>query len=168
MRIALSGADKWRGLSNRICKKASDRPRFLAFCDSALAWIVILWEPEFRREEHDGAATRRSAEGPVASGAGQDYRQGPPAGAAGAANRLAVPRWALRRGVPGGSGPARPADAAGSGPLHPEAHAQFVGRGAVRALARETLLPNLLRRAELLPQAAVRPLVADALAPAAR
>src|SRR5271169_6785633 len=48
-----------------------------------------------------------------------------------------------------------------------EAHAQPVGRGAVRALGGEPVLPVLLRRAELLPQAAVRPVVADALAPAA-
>src|SRR5215471_98795 len=37
----------------------------------------------------------------------------------------------------------------------------------VRAVAGEPLLPILLRRTELLPQAAVRPLVTDALAPAA-
>jgi hypothetical protein len=29
-------------LSNRICEKAGDWPRFLAFCDSDLALIVIL------------------------------------------------------------------------------------------------------------------------------
>src|SRR5262249_56714388 len=39
--------------------------------------------------------------------------------------------------------------------------------GAVRALAGEPVSPILLRRAELLPQTAVRPLVTDALAPAA-
>jgi len=64
-----------------------------------------------------------------------------------------------------GSGPARPPDPAGGGAVHPEAHAQPVGRGAVCALAGEPLLPILLRRAELLLQPAVRPLVADALAP---
>src|SRR6516165_8563617 len=53
------------------------------------------------------------------------------------------------------------------GAVHPEADAQAVGRGAVCALAGEPLLPILLRRAELLPQPAVRPLVTDALAPAA-
>src|SRR5215470_7273824 len=56
-----------------------------------------------------------------------------------------------------GSGPAPPADPAGGGAVHPEAHAQSVGRGAVRALAGEPLIPVLLRRAELLPQPAVRP-----------
>jgi transposase-like protein DUF772 len=64
MQIALGDAGKRIGLSNRICKKARDWPRFLAFCDSALAPIVILWRPGFRHEEHDGAATRRAAEGP--------------------------------------------------------------------------------------------------------
>jgi hypothetical protein len=34
-----------------------------------------------------------------------------------------------------GSGPAWLADSAGGGIVHPEAHAQSVGRGAVRALA---------------------------------
>jgi hypothetical protein len=43
-----------------------------------------------------------------------------------------------------------------------------VGRGAVRTLAGESVLPVLLRRIELLPPAAVRPLVADALEAAAR
>src|SRR5215470_11569373 len=66
-----------------------------------------------------------------------------------------------------GSGPARPADPSGGGAVHPEAHAQPVGRSAVCALAGEPLLPILLRRAELLPSAPVRPLVTDALAPAA-
>ena len=61
----------------------------------------------------------------------------------------------------------RPADATGRRPVHPEAHAQSLGRGAVRALAGEPLLPVLLRRVELLPPAAVRSLIDDALAPAA-
>src|SRR5262249_8465855 len=65
------------------------------------------------------------------------------------------------------SGSARSADPAGGGAVHPEAHAQPVGRGAVRALAGETLLPVLLRRAELLPRIAVQPFVSDALAPTA-
>ena len=66
-----------------------------------------------------------------------------------------------------GSGSAAAADPVGSGAVDPEAHARPVGRGAVRALAGEPVLPVLLRRIELLPPAAVRPLVADALAPAA-
>jgi hypothetical protein len=40
--MALRGADNRSELNNRICKKASDRRRFLAFCDSDLALIVIL------------------------------------------------------------------------------------------------------------------------------
>lgn len=44
-----------------------------------------------------------------------------------------------------GSGPAWAADAAGGGALHPETHAQPVGRGAVRALGGEPLLPVILR-----------------------
>ena len=50
------------------------------------------------------------------------------------------------------SGSAWLADAAGRRPVHPEAHAQPLGRGAVRALDREPLLPILLRRVELLPR----------------
>ena len=48
-----------------------------------------------------------------------------------------------------------------AGPLIPEAHARFVGRGAVRALAGKPVLPVLLWRTQLLPQAAARPLVHD-------
>jgi transposase len=69
-------------------------------------------------------------------------------------------------GVPARPRPAGPADAAGGRAVHPEAHAQSQRRGAVRALAGEPVLPILLRRAVILSQAAVRPLVADPLAPA--
>ncbi len=58
------------------------------------------------------------------------------------------------------------ADAADSRAVAPEAQAQPVGRGAVRAGWR-TPLPILLRRIELLPPAAVRPFLVDALAAAA-
>src|SRR6266568_4018062 len=63
--------------------------------------------------------------------------------------------------------PAAAADPAGGRAVDPEAHARFVGRGVVRALAGEPVLPVLLRRIELLPPTTVRPLVADTLAPAA-
>src|SRR3546814_5449901 len=73
---------------------------------------------------------------------------------------------ALRRDLCAGSRPAAAADPPGGGALHPEAHAQPVRRGAVRALDREPVLPVLLRRGRVPPRAAVRPLVADPLAPA--
>jgi hypothetical protein len=65
------------------------------------------------------------------------------------------------------AGADQPGLPAGGGAVHPEAHARCVGRGVVRALAGEPVLPVLLRRIELLPLAAVRPLIDDALAPAA-
>src|SRR5215472_14559079 len=102
-----------------------------------------------------GETTGRSSKGSVTAGAGRDHRSGPSAGAAGARDRLGVSRSALCERVCARSGPARPADPAGGGPVHPQAHAQPVGRSAVRALAGEPLLPILLRRAELLPPAAV-------------
>src|SRR5438105_4130009 len=43
-------------------------------------------------------------------------------------------------GLYAGSGPARSVDPAGGGIVHPEAHAQPVGRGAVRALVGEPVL----------------------------
>src|SRR3954470_11543967 len=43
----------------------------------------------------------------------------------------------------------------------PQAHARPLGRGAMRALGREPVLPAVLRRGVLLPSASVRPLVAD-------
>ena len=60
-----------------------------------------------------------------------------------------------------GPGQAWPADAAGGRAVHPQAHAQPVGPGFVRALAGEPVLPVLLWRIELLPRAAVRALVID-------
>src|SRR6266849_2158999 len=113
-----------------------------------------------------GEATGRSSEGSAAAGAGSDHRSGPSAGAAGARDRLGVSRQAVCRRVHGRSGAAAAADPAGGRAVHFEAHARFVGRGAVRALAGEPVLPILLRRIELLPRAAVRPLLADALASA--
>src|SRR5215472_7188432 len=115
-----------------------------------------------------GETTRRSPEGSVTAGTGSDHRSGPSAGATGRRDRLGVSRSALCQRLHAGSGPARPADPAGGGAVHPQTHAQSVGRGAVRALAGEPVLPILLWRAELLPQTAVPPLVTDALAPAAR
>src|SRR3546814_251905 len=85
---------------------------------------------------------------------------------AGRRDRLGLPGPALRRDLCAGRGPAAAADAPGGGTLHPEAHAQPVRRGAVRALGREPVLPALLRRGRVPPRAAVRPLVADPLAPA--
>src|SRR5215212_9982450 len=63
-------------------------------------------------------------------------------------------------------GPPAAADAVDGGVGDPQAHARPLGRGAMRALGREPVLPAVLRRGVLLPSASVRPLVADALAPA--
>src|ERR1700680_2543062 len=115
--------------------------------------------------EH-GQTTGRSPEGPAATGARSDHRPGAPAGAAGGGDRLGLSRWALQLGLPAGTRPAGPADAAGGRPLHPEADAQPLRRGAVRAVDREPVLSVLLRRAELLPPAAVRSLLNNPLAPA--
>jgi len=52
------------------------------------------------------------------------------------------------------------------GAFDPQAHARSLRRGPVRALGREPLLPAVLRRGVLPAQADVRPLIADALAPA--
>ena len=63
-------------------------------------------------------------------------------------------------------------DAAGDGqpplPLRPQAHAFAQRRGSVRALGGEPVFSVFLRRARVPPRARLRPLVADALAPAAR
>src|SRR5713226_7382392 len=101
-------------------------------------------------------------EGFAPTGTRSDHRHGSSAGAVGRADRLGVSRRALRLGVPTGPWSTWLADAAGGGPFHSQAHAQPIGRGAVRAVDREPVFPVLLRRAELLPQAALRPLVADA------
>jgi hypothetical protein len=114
-----------------------------------------------------GETTGRPSKRSITAGTGRDYRSGSPAGAAGPRNRLGVSRSALCQRLHAGSGPTRPADPAGGGAVDREAQAQPVGRSAVRALAGEPLLPILLRRAELLPPAAVRPLVTDTLAAAA-
>src|SRR4030095_13159996 len=81
---------------------------------------------------------------------------------------LGFSRPALQRRLSAWAGPTAAADTAGGRADDPQAHAQPVGRGAVRALAGEPVLPVLLRRRGVLPPAAVRPHVADALAAAAR
>src|SRR5215217_3148177 len=63
-------------------------------------------------------------------------------------------------------GPPAAADPVDGGVGDPQSHARPLGRGAMRALGREPVLPAVLRRGVLLPSASVRPLVADALAPA--
>ena len=81
-------------------------------------------------------------------------------------DRLAVSGGAVRGGLFGQAGPSAAADKAHGGAFDPQAHAQSVRRGSLRALGREPVFPALLRRGVLRPQAAVRPVVADALAPA--
>src|SRR6266581_7053064 len=142
------------------------RVGFLAIWDSGFRRIMRFGGGSFALGGRDGKATGRSSEGPVAAGAGSDHRPRASAGAAGARDRLAVSRRPLCRRVHGRSGAAAAADPAGGRAVHLKAHARFVGRGAVRALAGEPVLPILLRRIELLPPFAVRPLLADALAPA--
>ena len=117
------------------------------------------------RDAAEGASGQRAErffQGP----ARPDRRHGPSAGEAGRDDRLAVPGGAVRRGLFGQAGPTAAADKADGGAFDPQAHAQSVRRGPLRALGREPVLSALLRRGVLPPQAAVRPVVADALAPA--
>src|SRR5215469_17330689 len=102
-----------------------------------------------------GETTGRSSKRSVTAGTGRDHRSGPSAGAVGGRDRLGVSRPALCRCLHTRSGPTWSADPSGGGAVDPEAHAQPVGRGAVRALAGEPVLPVLLRRAELLSSAAI-------------
>src|SRR3546814_6756946 len=90
-------------------------------------------------------------------------RHGTPAGEAGGAGRLV----ALRRGVRAvllAKGAAVMADAADGGAAPAQAHGGAVGRSGLRQVGGEAVLPVLLRRAVLPPQAGVRPLVDDPLA----
>ena len=74
--------------------------------------------------------------------------------------------WGFLQRVHSARGPATTADAAGGRVVHSQAHAQPFGRGAVRSLAGEPVLPVLLRRIELLPSACRSTVVIDPLAPA--
>jgi hypothetical protein len=74
--------------------------------------------------------------------------------------------WGFLQRVHSARGPATTADAAGGRVVHSQAHAQPFGRGAVRSLAGEPVLPVLLRRIELLPSACRSTVVVDPLAPA--
>src|SRR5271165_1093921 len=69
-------------------------------------------------------------------------------------------KGAVRRGLFGQAGPSAAAHKADGGPFDPQAHAQSLRRGTLRALGREPVLSALLRRGVLRPQAAVRPVVA--------
>ena len=115
----------------------------------------------------DEQAARQPSEGPAAAGAGRDHRSGPSAGASGARDRLGFSRWAFPFGVPVGTRSAAASQPACGGAFDPQAHARFVGRGSMRALDRESVLPVPLRRGELPACAAVRALLVDALAPTA-
>src|SRR6516225_577246 len=88
-----------------------------------------------------GKATRRSAEGPAAAGLRGGDRSRSSAGAAGARDRLGVSRPTFFQRVHGGRWAAATTDPAGGGAVDPQAHAQPVGRGVVRALAGEPVLP---------------------------
>src|SRR6266446_1005738 len=97
---------------------------------------------------------------------GPDHRPEPRAGEAGAFDRLAVFGRAVRRGLHG-----RPRSAAAGYPSDGgigdfKTHAQSLGRGSLRALGGEPLLPIFLRRGILPAPIGFRSLVLDALAPA--
>ena len=62
--------------------------------------------------------------------------------------------------------PGQPPLPTDDGAFDPQAHARSVGRGSLWALGREPVLRALLWRGVLPSQAAVRPIVADAMAPA--
>ena len=91
---------------------------------------------------------------------------GSPVGEARSGDRLALSGGAVRRGLFGQGRTPAAADAADGGAFDPQAHARSLRRGSVRALGREPLLPAVLRRGVFPAQADLRPLVADALAPA--
>ena len=80
-------------------------------------------------------------------------------------DRLAVSGGPVRSGLFRQGRASAAADAAHGGPGDSQVDARPVGRGPVRALDREPVLPAVLRRGVLPAQDAVRPLVADALAP---
>src|SRR5215472_13584415 len=141
-------------------------PRFLAIWDSRGMRIVIpSWGGDFP-EGHGVETSGRAAEGSVPAGAGADHRHGPPACAAGTADRLGFPGGTLCRGVHDGIRPTATAGPVDCRALHPEAHAFSLGRGVVRTLAGKSLLPALLRRAGVPSRAALRPVISDSLAPA--
>ena len=106
--------------------------------------------------------------GYVSFAARSGHRHGSCAGEAGADDRLGISGREIRRGLQGWRRPAAVADAADGGARHSQTHLQPQRRGGVREVGREPLLPILLRRVELLPPAAVRSIIDDALAPAAR
>src|SRR5215207_9171253 len=95
-----------------------------------------------------------------------DRRPSSSSGEAREGDRLALPRGAVRSRLYGCARPPAAADAVDGGVGDPQAHARPLRRGAMRALGREPVLPAVLRRGVLLSSASVRPLVADALAPA--
>lgn len=127
---------------------------------------VLLRDQKARALASYGAIAARSAEGPSEARAGSDHRSGSSAGAARGEDRLGLSRPALCVGVRGGTMTAGPADAARGRALHPEAHAQSLRRGAVRALAEEPLITKTYFCSELsfCQKAAVRALVANAVA----
>ena len=110
-------------------------------------------------------AAGRWSERSVPGAARPDRRHGPPASQARLGDRLALSRGAVRRGLfRQGRTPAA-ADAADVGAYDPQAHAQSLRRGSLRALDREPVLSAVLRRGVLPASADLRSLVADALAP---
>src|SRR5829696_5932913 len=158
----------WRSGRGEVIDFARNRGSvacFLAIWDSGFWRFVRFGGGSFAWGGRDGEAAGRSSEGSVATGAGGHHRPRSSAGAAGARDRLGVSRRPVCRRVCGGGGAAWLADPAGGRAVDPEAHARFVGRGIVRALTGEPVLPVLLRRTVLLSPAAVRPLVAEPLAP---
>lgn len=125
-------------------------------CDSFVG--LVTWEMRDGAEEA-WSRQRRS----VPQSTGGDDRHGSPAGEAGGADRLV----ALRRGVRAvlhPKGPTGIADAADGGAAPAQTHGGAVGRSGLRQVDGEPVLPVLLRRAVLPPQAGVRPLVDDPLA----
>src|SRR5918912_1013052 len=108
---------------------------------------------------------RQRPDRPLPRQARSDHRPQTPSREARPPGRMAHPRDALRRRLQRWARTTAPAHPPHGRPGHPQAHLQPLGRTTLRTMAGEPLFPALLRRGVLLPPAALRALLDDALAP---
>src|SRR5277367_2133200 len=92
-----------------------------------------------------GAAGKRRA-GYVSFAARSGHQHGPPAGEAGAGDRLAISGREVRHRLQGWRGSTAVADATHGGACDPQTYLQPQRRGRVRAVDRESILPVLRKR----------------------